>query len=92
MNMVKSDYRTPENQSFRLAQRLPGLFLYTRIILVTLAAARRCSRNTYTLDKRIASSASVLKTLERIGTDVFVENLSAFIDLKTLAESEGKLQ
>ncbi len=81
--MTHSDYRTPGNQSSWPATRFPGLFLYTRIILVTLAAARRCSKNTYTLDKRIASSISVLKTLERIGTDVLVENLSAFTHLKT---------
>ena len=83
MNMAHSDYRTPENQSSWPATRFPGLFLYTRIILVTLAAARRCSRNTYSLDKRIASSAGIMRTLERIGTDVWVENRSAFIDLKT---------
>jgi len=83
INMAHSDYRTPENQSSWPATRFPGLFLYTRIIRVTLAAARRCRKNSYTLDKRIASSASVLKTLECIGTDVWVENLSAFIDLKT---------
>ena len=80
--MANSDYRTPENQSFWLAKRLPGLFFYTRVILVVLAAARRCSRNTYTIDKIIAGSSSVLKTLERIGTDVLVENMPAYIDLK----------
>jgi 1-acyl-sn-glycerol-3-phosphate acyltransferase len=83
MNMAKSDYRTPENQSFWPAQRLPGLFLYTRIIQVLLAAARRCSRNTYTLDKKIAGSTRILRTLEHIGGNVFVENMSAFIDLNT---------
>ena len=82
MSMAPSDYRTPENQSWWLATRLPGLFLYTRILLVVLAAYRRCSENTYTLDKKIASSSSVLRTLERIGADVFVENMSAFIALK----------
>ena len=81
--MAPSDYRTPENQSWWLATRLPGLFLYTRILLVVLAAYRRCSENTYTLDKKIASSSSVLRTLERIGADVLVENMSAFIALKT---------
>lgn len=82
MIMAHSDYRTPENQSIWLARRLPGLFLYTRIILVVLAASRRCSKNTYTLDKIIAGSTRILRTLERIGADVFVENMSAFIDLK----------
>jgi 1-acyl-sn-glycerol-3-phosphate acyltransferase len=81
--MAHSNYRTPQNQSWWLASRFPGLFLYTRIIQVTLAAARRCSRNAYTLDKKIASSASVLRTLERIGANVEVQNMSAFIELKT---------
>jgi 1-acyl-sn-glycerol-3-phosphate acyltransferase len=81
--MAHSDYRTLEKKSFWLAQHLPGLFLYTRIILVVLAASRRCGKNTYTLDNVIAGSSSILKTLERIGADVFVENMSAFIDLKT---------
>lgn len=80
--MMKPDYRTPENQSSWLAQRLPGLFLYTRIILEVLAASRRCNRNTYTLEKKIASTSNILRALERIGTEVFVENMSAFIDLK----------
>jgi 1-acyl-sn-glycerol-3-phosphate acyltransferase len=81
--MAHSDYRTPKNQSSWLASRFPGLFLYTRIIQVTLAASRRCSENAYTLENKIAHSSSVLKTLERIGTDVAVENMSAFIELKT---------
>ncbi len=83
MFMRQSDYRTPKNQSLWLATRLPGLFLYTRIILVVLTAARRCRENTYTLDKIIASSSSILRTLERIGADVLVKNMSAFIELKT---------
>jgi len=81
--MAYSDYQTPQNQSMWIAKRLPGLFLYARIILVVLTASRRCRKNTYTLDKRIDSSSSILKTLERIGADVFVENMSAFIKLKT---------
>ena len=83
MIMTHSDYQTPENQSFWLAQRLPGLFLYSRIMLVILAASRCCSRNTYTRDKKIAGSARILKTLERTGAEVFVENMSAFINLKS---------
>ena len=81
--MAHPDYQTPKNQSFWLAQHLPGLFLYSRIILVVLTASRCCSKNTYTLDKKIAGSTRILKTLERIGADVFVENMSAFINLKT---------
>jgi 1-acyl-sn-glycerol-3-phosphate acyltransferase len=83
MFMAHSDYQTPENQALWIAKRLPGLFLYTRIILVVLAASRHCSKNTYTLDKKIAGSSGILKTLEHIGAHVFVENMSAFIDLKT---------
>ncbi|MFC1876855.1 lysophospholipid acyltransferase family protein [Thermodesulfobacteriota bacterium] len=80
--MAHSDYQTPKNQSFWPAQRLPGLFLYSRIILVILAASRCCSKNTYSLDKKIAGSTRILNTLERIGANVFVENMSAFINLK----------
>jgi len=80
--MTYPDYQTPENQSFRLAKRFPGLFLYSKIILVLLAASRRCSRNIYTINDKIAGSARILRTLERIGGNVFVDNMSAFIDLK----------
>lgn len=80
--MSNSDYRTPENQSFWLAQRLPGFFLYARIVLAVLTAFRHCSKNTYTIDKQITGSASILRALEQTGADVFIENMAAFIDLK----------
>jgi len=40
-------------------------------------------KNTYSTDKKIESSANVLRTLERIGVEFVIENMSAFIDLKT---------
>ena len=80
--MLPNDYQTRPNQSRWIAKCLPGLFLYTRIALNILTASRRCSKNTYTLDNKIASSSGILKTLEHIGAHVSVENMSAFIDLK----------
>jgi len=82
MGMAHPDYQTPENQSMWLAKRFPGLFLYSKIIRVVLAASRRCSRNTYGINDKIAGSAHILRTLEGIGGNVFVDNMSAFIDLK----------
>lgn len=80
--MLRIDYQTPANQSIWIAKRLPGLFLYARIVLNLLTASRRCSKNSYTLDKKIASSSGILKTLEHIGAHVSVKNMSAFIELK----------
>ena len=80
--MTHPDYQTPENQSRWLEKRFPGLFLYSKIIQVVLAASRRCSRNIYTSNDIIDGSTRILRTLERIGGNVFVENMSAFIDLK----------
>jgi 1-acyl-sn-glycerol-3-phosphate acyltransferase len=82
MGMTYPDYQTSENQSLWLAKRFPGLFLYSKIILVVLSASRRCRKNTYTINEIVASSTRILRTLERIGGNVFVENMSAFIDLK----------
>ena len=80
--MSRLDYQTPPNQSWWIAKRFPGLFLYTRIVMNVLTASRRCSKNTYTHNKKIASSSGILKTLEHIGAHVSVKNMSAFIDLK----------
>jgi 1-acyl-sn-glycerol-3-phosphate acyltransferase len=83
MAMPQLDYQTSENQSSPMARHLPGLFLYTRIVLNIIKASRRCRKGTYTLDKKIESSASILQTLERTGASVSVENMSAFKELKT---------
>lgn len=77
------DYRTSENQSSWLARHLPGSFFYAKTVLDVLAASRRGRKNTYTHDQKIESSAGVLKTLERIGVEFWVENMTAFADLKT---------
>ncbi len=50
--------------------------------MTILTASRHCSKNTYTPDKKIASSSGILKTLEHIGAHVSVKNMSAFIELK----------
>jgi len=78
-----TDYHTPENRSSWLASYLPGIYFYSMTVLDVLAASRRCKRNTYTIEKKIQSSAGVLKTLERIGVEFVIENMSAFIDLKS---------
>jgi len=77
------NYRTPENYSSWLTRHLPGIYFYSRTVLNILTAARRCKKNTYSIDKKIESSAGVLRTLERIGVEFVIENRSAFIDLKS---------
>ncbi len=80
---MTTDYHTPENRSSWLAQHLPGIYFYSMTVLNILAASRRCKKNTYSIDKKIESSAGVLRTLERIGVEFVIENMSAFIDLKS---------
>lgn len=77
------DYQTPENRSSWIARHLPGFYFYSKTVLNILVASRRCKQNTYSIDKKIESSAGVLRTLERIGVEFVIENMSAFIDLKS---------
>jgi len=80
---MSANYRTAQNRSTWLAKRFPGAVFYSQTLLDVLVASRRCMKNTYTTEKKIESSAGVLKTLERIGVEFVVENMTAFTQLKS---------
>jgi 1-acyl-sn-glycerol-3-phosphate acyltransferase len=76
-------YHTSQGQTSWLTRYLPGFSLYSMTVLEILAASRRCKKNTYTIDKKIQSSAGILTALERSGVEFVIENMSAFINLKS---------
>lgn len=76
--MVKTDYQSSNRRVPWIARQIPGVVFYTKTVLDTIAASRHTKKGTYTTEKKIASSTSILKTLEAVGTDVRVENMASY--------------
>ena len=74
--------QSPPKRFVSLARQIPGIYFYTRTALSTIAASRLAWLGIYSQDKKILSSFGVLKTLERIGVDLRLENLASY---KTLS-------
>jgi len=66
-----------------IARKAPGLIFYFNAALVVIAASNLARKGLYSAGRKIRSSLSILKTLQYLGADIRVENLSAFSNLKT---------
>ena len=66
-----------------LARTAPGFIFYSNAVLSTIAAARRVRKGIYSTTNKIQSSLSILKSLEYLGVDIKVENLTTLTKLKS---------
>jgi len=73
----------PKKEPFWIARKAPGFIFYSNAALVVLAASRLARKGIYSAGRKIQSSLSILKSLQYLGTDIRVENVAAFSNLKT---------
>jgi 1-acyl-sn-glycerol-3-phosphate acyltransferase len=66
-----------------LARAAPGFLFYSNAGLRVIAAARRVQKGIYSTTNKIQSSLSILKSLEYLGADIRVENLTILTKLKS---------
>lgn len=79
--MNTASHRSPRDPLFRVVQRIPSVYFYAKTALNVISAARMSRVGSYTRHKKILSSFGVLKTLETMGADVVIENMTAYRNL-----------
>jgi 1-acyl-sn-glycerol-3-phosphate acyltransferase len=79
--MADIDYQTSNRRISWIARQIPGVVFYAKTVLDIITASRLSRKGFYTIEKQIASSAGVIKTLEIVGTNVRVENILSYKNL-----------
>lgn len=75
-------YRTGKAKVSILAGLFPSLVYYTKLCYYIIKASRVAARGDYSDDEWVISSQNVWKTLESVGVQMEIENLSVLSQLK----------
>ena len=75
------NYQTPDKKRFFLAQRLPGLFFYVKMVRTVFKASGRAKRGKFNSAAFVEASLDMVKHLESVGAQFSIEHLDRFKNL-----------